>query len=117
MDIEVLSSYGIEYDRGLKNCMGNVVFYKKILTMFLQDGCFMQAKSAYASGDRKELFSRLHELKGISGNAALTALYNQTVPLVELLRKDTDITPEMFAALEEAYQRACEGIALFVEEP
>ena len=123
MDRETLLSYGIDGDRGQKNCMGNLAFYKKILAMFLEDVCFSRAKAAYEAGNGKELFSRMHELKGISGNAALTTLYEETSPLVELLRHgeglDGDRKAEIdrrFAAVEAAYVRACEGAALYIAE-
>lgn len=120
MDKELLASYGIDYDRGLKNCMGSAAFYKKILSMFLQDPCFAQAKIARAAGNQKELFSRMHELKGISGNAALMTLYTNTVPLVELLRggnADGKEVDRLFVAIDAAHSRACEGIAIILAEP
>lgn len=119
MDSALLLSYGIDYDKGLKNCMGNPSFYKKILSMFLEDPCFTLAKAAYQEGNRKELFSRIHELKGISGNAALAALYDATVPLVEILRAGNDMPEDLaplFTVLEDAYHRACEGINILIAE-
>ena len=111
--------YGIDRDKGLRNCMGKPDFYKKILKMFLQDPCFAKAKDAYARGNQKELFSLIHELKGTSGNAALTDLYGAAVPLVELLRHDNADPAEvdrLFAAVDAAYARASEGIAAMVAE-
>lgn len=119
MDAEQLLDYGIDYDKGLRNCMDNPVFYRKILSMFLQDQCFSQAKAAYEAENRKELFSRMHELKGISGNAGLFALYDATVPLVELLRKADGLPGEikpLFDQAEQAYARACKGISLLLSE-
>ena len=117
MNRELLAEYGIDYDRGLKNCMGDPAFYKTLLGMFLKDECFPRARAAYAAGDIKELFSSMHELKGASGNAALTELYNAIVPLVELLRtgdaqkEDVD---RLFAAADEAYRRTYEGVSIAV---
>ena len=58
----------------------------------------------------------MHELKGVSGNAALTDLYSAIVPLVEALRssgagaeKDAQIS-RLFAEADKAYQRTFEGI-------
>ena len=119
MDSALLTSYGIDYDKGLKNCMGNLSFYKKILSMFLQDQCFTQAKAAQLDKDQRELFSRMHELKGISGNAGLASLYDATVPLVELLRTGNGTPAEvdaLFAVMETAYHRACEGIGILIAE-
>ena len=120
MDKALLMSYGIDIDRGLKNCMDDLSFYKKILSMFQQDPCFSLAQAAHANGDQKELFRRMHELKGISGNAALYALDNATVPLVELLRSGAEGRADvdrLFDVASAAYSRACEGIALVIAEP
>lgn len=121
MDKELLKDYGIDFDKGLKNCIGDLTFYKRILSMFLDDQCFPKAKAAYMEGDKRELFSRMHELKGISGNAALAELYYTTIPLVELLRLDNSNpaeaeVKELFVAAEAAYNRTCEGIRLYIAE-
>ena len=120
MDGDWLSGYGIDYAQGLKHSMGDLAFYKMILSMFLQDKCFARGKEACAAGDYRALFSDMHELKGVSGNAALVELHAATVPLVELLRSgdaDKGETERMFADVEKAYQRACEGIALLEAQP
>lgn len=115
-----LAGYGIDWGKSLNNCIGDRNFHKKILDMFLEDQCFSKAKDAYMSDDRKELFARMHELKGISGNVALDDLYGATVPLVELLRVDSEKCDKaeidrLFAACEEAYDRAYEGVKLYIE--
>ena len=115
MDKELLRQYGIDYDKGLSNCMGDVAFYKTLMGMFLDDDCFPRARAAYAQHDYATLFSCLHELKGVSGNAALTELYKAVVPLVELLRggtSDDAAVDTLFSQADAAYQRACEGISL-----
>ncbi|MDD3920270.1 MAG: hypothetical protein PHO41_03740 [Eubacteriales bacterium] len=115
----LLSDYGIDYDKGLKNCMGDPSFYKKILSMFVQDTCFAHAGTAHTNKAYKELFGCMHELKGVSGNAALMGLYEATVPLVELLRNGTELDAEvdrMFARVEEAYQLTCRGIEQIMAE-
>ena len=120
MDMALPAEYGIDYEKGLKNCMGNLAFYKRILSMFLQDHCFSRAKKALISRNYKEMFSCMHELMGVSGNAALMGLYQTTVPLVELLRGGTDADAEvqrLFAEMETAYNRTCEGIHQIINEP
>ena len=120
MDGDWLSGYGIDYAQGLKHSMGDPTFYKMILSMFLQDKCFARGKAAFAAGDYHAMFNDMHELKGVSGNAALVKLYAATMPLVELLRggnADPGETERLFVDVEKAYQRACEGIALLEARP
>lgn len=119
MNSELLAKYGIDYDSGMRNCMESEDFYKKILSMFLSDKCFGQAKAALEEGDYERLFTYVHELKGISGNGALIELYKATVPLVELLRHKTDNVAEvksMFARVEAAYSLAMEGIETIINK-
>lgn len=121
MDKELLAKYGIDYERGVKNCVGDSEFYKKLLTMFLKDECFPRARKAFAEKNYKELFSCVHELKGASGNAALNELYDNIVPLVDILRGGTDSVSEekiaaLFEAADKAYSRAYEGVSLAVAD-
>ena len=94
MDKDLLGKYGIDYEKGLGNCMGDGEFFQTLLSMFLEDDCFPRARAAYANKDYKELFNCMHELKGVSGNAALTDLYGAIVPLVEVLRGKTGADTE-----------------------
>ena len=117
MEKDMLAQYGIDYEKGLKNCMGNPIFYQKIMTMFLADTNFPRAKAAWEYQDQSVLFACLHELKGISGNAALTELYQATVPLLELTRKPNapfDEVGKLFSAVERAYARACDGMKRYL---
>ncbi len=113
MDKAFCSKFGIDYDNGLNNCMGDIAFYQKILASFLEDHCFPDAKAAYARKDYDSLFEHLHELKGVCGNVALSGLYQAVSPLVERLRShaftEAELVP-LFEAVETAYHRTCEGI-------
>lgn len=115
MEKELLAGYGINYDKGLKNCMGNTELYSTLLSMFLDDQSFPNAQAAYDARDFQKLFESLHELKGVCGNAGLTELYDAVVPFVELVRGGTDEEREVerqFTETKELYERACEGIKL-----
>ena len=115
MDKELLAQYGISYDKGLDNCMGDEELYALLLPMFLEDDSFARAKAAYEARDYETMFRCAHELKGVSGNAALTELQGKVEPLVELLRVGTEEekesrTGDLFAEVEKAYQRTREGV-------
>ena len=113
MDITILEKYGIDYKNGLARCMGDVEFYEKLLTMFLNDDTFSQAKKAFDEKNYEKLFHYTHELKGVCGNADMKDIYRAVCPLVELLRYNEgseEIITEMFEKVEEAYNKAKEGI-------
>lgn len=119
MDAEALRAYGIDLEKGLKICMGSPAFYKKILLIFRDTNSLARARAALAARDYKAMFLCMHELKGTSGNAGLTALYDASVPLVEALRAaDMDETRvnALFAAVQAAYDRALAGIALYTAQ-
>lgn len=119
MDPKLLADYGIDCEKGLSNCMDDMAFYKKILSMFLEDDCFERARQAHEGRAYQELFSCMHMLKGVSGNIALTGLYEAIVPLVNLLRNGTDEHAEvdrLFAEADAAYRRTCEGAAIIINE-
>lgn len=120
MDKSLLKEYGINYDEGLARCMGDPAFYKTLLSIFLSDSAFTRAAEAYGAGDLNALFACMHELKGASGTAAFTELYNAICPLVELLRgkaaqADPAETDRLFDAVQTAYARTCEGITKALE--
>lgn len=118
MDATVLQSYGIDCKSGIARCLDDESFYKRLLTLFLQDDSFARAKAAFERGDQTALFKCMHELKGVSGNASLTALHAACCELVELLRAgdaDSERIAALFPPVEEAYLRAWEGAVLAVE--
>lgn len=118
MDTEILKEYGIDYEKGLARCADDPEFFALLLSMFLEDDSFARGKSAYEKGDQQAFFACMHELKGVSGTASLTALYEATCPLVELLRGEApgkEREDALFAAVEKAYACACKGIALASE--
>ncbi len=119
MHNKVCNDYGIDYEKGVAHCMGDEELFMEILAMFLEDSSFGRAKAAYESKDYEVLLKSVHELKGVSGNAALTELYKTTCELVEYLRNgkinDEDVNM-LFALMAVAYNRTRDGIALTLAE-
>lgn len=117
MNKDFFAFYGIDYDNGLNNCMGDTSFYKAMLSSFTEDACYSNAKNALQSKDYEALFDCFHELKGVCGNLGLSELYNVVAETVELLRggkyEEAKIT-RLFAAFEKAYFNACEGIEYII---
>lgn len=115
MDLLLLKNYGIDYETGLSRCLNDQALYERILEMFLNDDILKRAKAALDAGDHKALFNCMHELKGASGNAAMTKLYAAACPLVDLLRgedvNEAELLP-LFSRMEDAYIKAKEGIVI-----
>lgn len=86
LSIETLKAYGANTEEGLKRCMNMEPFYLRIVGMVKDDGNFDRLKQAMAAGDAKEAFEAAHALKGATGNAALTPIFQPVSALTELLR-------------------------------
>lgn len=115
MDLTILKDYGINYEKGIARCMGDKDLYEQILGLFLEDDCMNRAKAAFEKKDYPALFKCMHELKGSSGNAELTEIFEAVCPLVELLRHEGASEEEIalqFHRAEGGYDRAREGIVL-----
>ena len=88
---EKLAAYGADTKTGLERCMGQEAFYIRLAGMILQEENFDKLEQALAAGDLKEAFSAAHALKGVTGNLALTPLYEPVQEITELLRAETDM--------------------------
>ena len=111
MDKDVLKSAGIDYEDGVRRCGDNSALYERLLSLFLADDNFEGAKESLADRDYETLFSRTHEIKGMSGNMSITDVYRTSSNVVALLRaKDYDAIPAAFGELEEAYGKATKAI-------
>ncbi len=119
MQFELLSAYGIDWKSGLVRCMNDEELYARLLSLFLQDTSFPSAVEALRRNDYSAAFDYLHDLKGSSGNAGLTELYNAVSPLVDALRNGKHPKPETSAQLgviTTAYIKSCTGIRRFLTE-
>jgi HPt (histidine-containing phosphotransfer) domain-containing protein len=111
LDREILKGAGIDYEDGVRRCGDNSSLYERLLSLFLADDNFEGAKKGLADKDYDELFSRTHEIKGMSGNMSITDVYRTSSNVVALLRaKDYDAIPAAFAELEDAYGKATDAI-------
>ena len=119
MNYLILEKYGLDYKNGIARCLNDEQFYEEILSLFLDDDSYARANTAYENRNYEELFSCLHELKGVCGNAALSELYDAVCPLVEILRDkcepQEDITP-LFEKVTAAYLKTREGIITALNE-
>ena len=85
--MEELKNFGVDVDEGLERVMGDSSLYEMMLGMFVttvQDNPVSAAD--YDAADLDELIKRVHMLKGVTGNLALTPLFNGYNQSLILLR-------------------------------
>ncbi len=89
LTIEKLKELGANTDEGLTRCMNNEQFYFRLIGKAMSDNSFEKLKTAVETGDLDTAFELAHALKGVTGNLALTQLYNPISEMTELLRDRT----------------------------
>lgn len=108
LTVEKLAAYGADTKTGLERCMGQEAFYIRLTGMILQEANFDNLEQAIAAGNLEDAFSAAHALKGVTGNLALTPLYDPIQEITELLRAKTDMD---YTALLEQIRSAKEELA------
>lgn len=113
MNREILKQAGVDYDKGVDRFLGDVELYEMILQHFLEDNNLERAELSYKSNDYELLQKQVHEVKGMSGNTDMTALYKSSSELVALLRGKNFTDAELKNAYESFagdYKKALAGI-------
>ncbi|MEG1847189.1 MAG: Hpt domain-containing protein [Lachnospiraceae bacterium] len=85
--LEQLREYGADVDGAMERFLGDVALYHSCFDTYLEDVAFKAIGDALQREDYKEAFEYAHALKGITGNMALTPIYQEVCLLVEALRK------------------------------
>ena len=85
--IEELKKLGVDVDEGLGRVMGDSSLYEMMLGMFV-DAVRDNPVSVedFSDADLDDLVKRIHMLKGVTGNLALTPLFNGYKSALVLLR-------------------------------
>ncbi len=91
LTIDALKEYGANVDEGLGRCMGNEALYLKLVNTIPNEKNFEALKKSLENHDLDAAFDAAHALKGITGNLALTPLYDPIVEITELLRSRQDM--------------------------
>ncbi len=111
MDIAKLRDAGIDYEDGLRRCAGNDTLYERLLGMFAQDTNYAESLEAFGRQDWDELFSHMHEIKGMSSNLSMTDVYADAAEIVALLRsQDYAAIAPVIDRLKVSYARAIDAI-------
>ena len=84
---------------------------ERMIHKFMESNSYQPILEAYAAGNIKEVFALAHSFKGVTGNLALTKLFNIATELTEATRnketadisKEIDILKAEYKAIENAY--------------
>jgi len=89
LTLESMKQYGANVEEGLSRCMGNETFYFRLVSIVPNEANFAKLKSSIEAEDLDTAFEAAHALKGVTGNLALTPLYQPVFEITELLRART----------------------------
>ncbi|MBQ6519493.1 MAG: Hpt domain-containing protein [Anaerolineaceae bacterium] len=112
MTIQELEIFGANTKEGLTRCLNNESFYLSLVRKFAQEDKIEQLRAAAEARDFDKAFGIAHNLKGSTGNLALTPLYKPIAEMSDLLkvRTDMDYSPyieeitRQFQSLKEFFQ-------------
>ena len=91
MTIDSLKEFGANINEGLERCMGMEDFYIEMIELGINDKLFDDLGPLLDDGKLDEAFEKVHALKGVIGNLALTPLYQTINDLTEHLRAKDEI--------------------------
>lgn len=85
--------------------MMNDMLIERMIRKFMENNSYNAIIDAYSANNIKEVFVLAHSFKGVTGNLALTSLYNIASDLTELTRdkEEADIDNEI-AKLKTEYK-------------
>ena len=76
----------IDMETGLGRVRGNNALFKKMLGMFLNSKEFTPLEEAMTAKDYPKAADVAHAIKGLTGNLALTPLFEESTKLMNQLR-------------------------------
>ena len=76
----------VDMETGLGRVRGNAAIFKKMLVMFLTSKEFTAFEEALAANDYPKAADVAHAIKGLTGNLALTPLFEESTKLMNQLR-------------------------------
>ncbi len=104
MDCKALAEAGINVEEGIKRFCGNADIYERLLYKFPNERQFFDLIDAIEEGNVKEAFQAAHALKGVCGNLSIQKMYEDLVPIVEILRAGSmDGVEELCGILKVSY--------------
>lgn len=92
------------YDDALSIMMSDSLI-ERMLNKFINNNLYEQIISSYENKDYRSLFAASHSFKGVTGNLALTPLYEISCIIVEATRNSDDVNIDKeIEILKKEYQ-------------
>lgn len=112
LTMEKLALFGADVETGLKRCVNRESMYLRLVGTVPGHASFDKLKAALEAGDLDAAFTEAHGLKGVTGNLALTPIFDPVCELTEHLRakEQMDYAPLLaeILAKRDALARLCE---------
>lgn len=113
MNKQCLIDCGINYEDGLKRCLGKEDLYEEVLRAFIKDNILEKAKKAFEENDMESFRLYIHEIKGSSANIHFTEINESAVEINKMIHsennKKEDLEPK-FLEFEKKYNKIWDGI-------
>lgn len=84
--LQALQAAGVDTETALARFLGNAALYERFLIKFPKDPSFAQIGPALEAEDWDSALTAAHTLKGVAGNLGMTALFQTSGQVVDLIR-------------------------------
>lgn len=102
---ERLEEAGIDVESALERFMGNEALLERFLKKFPDDPSYAKLTAAIEAGKQEEALIASHTLKGISGNLAMTGLFDLLTAQVAAFRADDwDEAVKLMPEISKSYE-------------
>ena len=109
------SSIYIDINQALDRLRGNNTLFVKMLKLFLASEDFGNLDRAYKSDNLAVAADLAHAIKGVTGNLALTKLFDESNALMVKL-KNNEKDDELFSALMDSYDKTVLCVNNIIED-
>lgn len=100
-----LEEAGIDVSAALERFMGNEALLERFLKKFLNDVNYEKLVTAINAGQREDALTAAHTLKGVTGNLAMTELFDLLTEQVAAFRAgDWDRAANLMPEISKSYE-------------
>lgn len=107
---------GIDTKEGIERFMDQEALFMKFLLRFLEDDGMQQLMDFFEKKEIEDCFYVAHSLKALTGNLAITCLYEPLKPLVEILRNGQLPEETEIILLKQKYEQVIETLQCIKEK-